>query len=145
MCTTRMLFKVPIDMRVITNTKSEEWREELFVRKYKTGKVNFCGANLSGLDLRGYDFSHYQLRRVNFRGANLAEVDLSYADLRGADLHGANLEGATLCGAWIDGAKVSDGDIGGKGYILCALDDEEWNMVREHREHEGRFMREGDI
>jgi len=37
----------------------------------------------------------------------------------------------------LDGARVNPKDIGGPGYILCALTDAEWAVVREGREKGG--------
>lgn len=56
------------------------------------------------------------------------------ANLSGADLRWANLRAITLCSATIDGAVVRAEDIGGPGHILCALTDDEWNMIQKGRQ-----------
>ena len=65
---------------------------------------------------------------------NLREANLRGANLRGADLCEADLCLATFCGATIDGAVVGESDIGGPGHILCALTDDEWEMIKGGRE-----------
>lgn len=100
-----------------------------FGEKIEVGPdMDLHGADLCWSDLRGADFRWADLSEANLRGA-----DFSNADLSGADLSGADLLKITLCGATIDGARVRNQDIGGPGYILCALTDSEWEWVQQHR------------
>ena len=69
----------------------------------------------------------------SLRHANLRHANLRDANLRGADLRGADLCDADLCGVTIDGAIVDKNNIGGPGWILCALTDVEWNGIRDAR------------
>ena len=64
----------------------------------------------------------------------MSGANLSGANLSGADLSEANLSKISLCSATIDGAIVSSKDIGGPGWILCALTDKEWNWIQQNRQ-----------
>jgi len=61
-------------------------------------------------------------------------ADLSRADLSRANLTGANLIKTTFCGAILDGMRLAPGDIGGPGYIICALTEVEWQSIKQGRE-----------
>ena len=97
------------------------------------------GADLSGANLRWANLSWAYLRGANLREAYLRGADLRGADLRGADLSGADLSSVTLCNTTIDGAILSPNDIGGPGWILCALTDVEWKMIRYGRTSRGKL------
>lgn len=124
--------------------KNDETAEEMyerwnkFVDKYRSRQTDFSGMDLSDFNLIGYDFSHCSFRDSSLSFSDLSDADLFRADLTNANLIGAVLERATLCGATLDGAKVYPNDIGGRkgAYILCVLDDEEWEWVQQKRKRE---------
>lgn len=105
---------------------------------YDLSKIDFSWSDMSNCDLSGSSLAGSTLYDTDLSSANLYSASLRYANLKCADLSKANLIKAdlrdtTICGATIDGAVVHDEDIGGPGYILCALTDEEWQMVFRKR------------
>ena len=97
-------------------------------------------ADLSEADLRRADLREANLREAKLLRANLSEAklsgaDLNWADLREAKLLRADLSGVTFCGATIDGAVLQPEDIGGPGWILCALTDLEWSTIEAARKN----------
>ena len=105
------------------------------IKHKETGEViyTFSGKSLIKAYLGGANLWEANLREADLWGADLWGANLSGANLRGANLREADLTGATLCNATIDGAILYENDIGGPGHILCALTDEEWEMIEAGR------------